>query len=60
MICLKVSEEAAELVKATTKEKNKGRIAEESADLLYYLMVLLVNEGLEFSDVLKVLKERTS
>ena len=45
-ICKKVGEEAAETIIAA---KN---------DLLYHVMVLAVNQGLEWSDVEKVLDER--
>ncbi|OGJ50898.1 hypothetical protein A2335_00640 [Candidatus Peregrinibacteria bacterium RIFOXYB2_FULL_32_7] len=56
-ICTKVSEESGEVIKAATKE-TKERLAEESADLLYHLMVLLVEKDVGFEDVVGVLEKR--
>ncbi|HCW32591.1 MAG: phosphoribosyl-AMP cyclohydrolase, phosphoribosyl-ATP pyrophosphohydrolase / phosphoribosyl-AMP cyclohydrolase [Candidatus Peregrinibacteria bacterium GW2011_GWF2_39_17] len=58
-ICTKISEESGEVIKAATKE-TKQRLAEESADLLYHLMVLLVKKGVKFQEVITVLKGRSS
>ncbi|KKP38837.1 MAG: phosphoribosyl-AMP cyclohydrolase/phosphoribosyl-ATP pyrophosphatase, phosphoribosyl-ATP pyrophosphohydrolase / phosphoribosyl-AMP cyclohydrolase [Candidatus Peregrinibacteria bacterium GW2011_GWF2_33_10] len=56
-ICTKVSEESGEVIKAATKE-TKERLAEESADLLYHLMVLLVEKNVDFEEVVAVLRKR--
>ncbi|MFH1298791.1 MAG: bifunctional phosphoribosyl-AMP cyclohydrolase/phosphoribosyl-ATP diphosphatase HisIE [Patescibacteria group bacterium] len=53
----KVKEEAAEVCKAATLEI-RGRLVEESADLLYHLMVLLKENDLRFEDVVAELKKR--
>jgi phosphoribosyl-ATP pyrophosphohydrolase/phosphoribosyl-AMP cyclohydrolase len=56
-ICTKVSEESGEVIKAATKE-TKERLAEESADLLYHLMVLLVEKNVDLEEVVGVLEKR--
>ena len=53
----KVEEEALEVCKAATSE-TKERLVEESADLLYHMLVLLKGKGLSFQDVIKELKNR--
>mgnify|MGYP000442137016 CR=1 FL=1 len=56
-IAKKVTEEAGEVsISAVTKD---GRTAEEAADLIYHLMVLLKELNLSFSDVTDVLKSRS-
>jgi phosphoribosyl-ATP diphosphatase len=56
-ICKKIGEEATETVIAA-KNKNNNELKNEINDLLYHIMVLCVNQGLEWSDVEKVLDER--
>jgi phosphoribosyl-AMP cyclohydrolase / phosphoribosyl-ATP pyrophosphohydrolase len=56
-ILKKVGEEAAEVIIAA-KNRDKEELKWESADLLYHLQVLLVEQGLPFKDVLKTLEER--
>jgi phosphoribosyl-ATP pyrophosphohydrolase/phosphoribosyl-AMP cyclohydrolase len=56
-VAQKVGEEAVEVVVAATSESPE-RLASESADLLYHLLVLLRARGVEFTDVLKQLQAR--
>ncbi len=56
-IAQKVGEEAVEVVIAA-KDKEKGPLLEESADLVFHLLVLLVEKGASFDDVLEVLRRR--
>ena len=56
-ICKKIGEEATETVIAA-KNKNNNELKNEINDLLYHIMVLCVNQGLEWSDVENVLDER--
>jgi len=58
-ILKKIGEEAAETIIAA-KNKSKPELAMESADLLYHLLVLFVNEGLELDDVLIELERRAT
>ena len=58
-ILKKVGEEAAETIIAT-KNRSRSELVMESADLLYHLLVLFVNEGLELSDVLNELEKRAT
>ncbi len=51
----KVGEEAVEVVVAALEGE---RLAEESADLLYHLLVLLEERGVDVEEVAKVLDER--
>jgi len=53
----KVEEEAEEVVRAVREETDE-RCAEEAADLLYHLLVLLKTRGLDFADVAGVLASR--
>jgi phosphoribosyl-ATP pyrophosphohydrolase/phosphoribosyl-AMP cyclohydrolase len=53
----KVGEEAVEVVLAANAEHN-GRLASESADLLYHLLVLLEARRVPLDDVLRALEER--
>ncbi|MCX6393446.1 MAG: bifunctional phosphoribosyl-AMP cyclohydrolase/phosphoribosyl-ATP diphosphatase HisIE [Solirubrobacterales bacterium] len=53
----KVEEEAEEVVRAVRDETDE-RCAEEAADLLYHLLVLLKTRGLDFADVARVLASR--
>ncbi|MFA5792460.1 MAG: bifunctional phosphoribosyl-AMP cyclohydrolase/phosphoribosyl-ATP diphosphatase HisIE [Candidatus Gracilibacteria bacterium] len=56
-IAKKFGEEAVEVVIATTKQSKK-RIVEESADLLYHLLVLLIAKNVKLTDVLEELRKR--
>ncbi len=56
-IAQKVGEEAAEtIIDAVTG--NRERFTEESADLIYHLLVLLASQDLSLSDVVRVLEGR--
>jgi phosphoribosyl-ATP pyrophosphohydrolase/phosphoribosyl-AMP cyclohydrolase len=54
----KVEEEAEEVIRAAREESNE-RVAEEAADLLYHLSVLLVSRGVSQSAVMEVLNDRS-
>jgi len=56
-IVQKVGEEAVETVVAAM-QKDTNAVKEETADLLYHLLVLLQDQGLRLSDVTEVLKKR--
>lgn len=56
-ICKKVGEEATETVIAA-KNGDNDELMNEINDLLYHLMVLCANQGLDWKDVEKVLDER--
>jgi phosphoribosyl-ATP pyrophosphohydrolase/phosphoribosyl-AMP cyclohydrolase len=56
-IAQKVGEEAVEVVVAATAE-DENRLAAESADLLYHLLVLLQARGVTLDDVLRALEAR--
>lgn len=49
-IVKKVGEEAVEVILAA-KGQGDGRVLEESADLIYHLLVLLLSRGLSWADV---------
>ena len=53
----KVTEEAEEVARAAREESDE-RVAEEAADLLYHLTVLLASRGLSLADAEKVLLDR--
>src|SRR5215208_4774474 len=53
-VAQKVGEEAVEVVVAALRD---GRIAEETADLLYHLLVLLEERGVGIEEVAKVLHD---
>jgi phosphoribosyl-AMP cyclohydrolase / phosphoribosyl-ATP pyrophosphohydrolase len=53
----KVREEAEEAARAAAGE-SEGRLAEEAADVLYHLEVLLASRGLSVADALDVLNGR--
>jgi len=57
-IAKKVTEEAGETSIAAVT--NDGRLIDESADLLFHLLVLLKNQNYSFEDVLKELNNRSS
>lgn len=54
----KIEEEAEEVVRAGREESNQ-RVAEEAADLLYHLSVLLVYRGVSQASVMEVLNARS-
>ena len=54
----KVEEEAEEVVRAGREESDE-RVAEEAADVLYHLSVLLVSRGISVADVMEVLNARS-
>jgi phosphoribosyl-ATP pyrophosphohydrolase len=56
-ICKKIGEEATETVIAA-KNGDNDELKNEINDLLYHVMVLCANQGLEWSEVEKVLDER--
>jgi phosphoribosyl-AMP cyclohydrolase / phosphoribosyl-ATP pyrophosphohydrolase len=53
----KVQEEAEEVARAAREESDE-RVADEAADLLYHLTVLLASRGLSLSDAYEVLNAR--
>jgi phosphoribosyl-ATP pyrophosphohydrolase/phosphoribosyl-AMP cyclohydrolase len=53
----KVEEEAEEVARAAREESGE-RLAEEAADVLYHLSVLLASRGLTLSDAYEVLGDR--
>jgi len=58
-IAQKVGEEGVEVALACMKEDNE-EIKNESADLIFHLMILLENAGLNLNDVCEVLEKRNS
>jgi phosphoribosyl-AMP cyclohydrolase / phosphoribosyl-ATP pyrophosphohydrolase len=57
----KVVEEAVEVLLAATDHAGGGppeRVADEAADLVYHLMVLLAERGIELEAILEVLDQR--
>ena len=55
----KVEEEAEEVVRAA-REETEERVAEEAADVLYHVSVLLVSRGVSQAAVMEVLNARSS
>jgi phosphoribosyl-ATP pyrophosphohydrolase/phosphoribosyl-AMP cyclohydrolase len=53
----KVREEAGEVVKAV-KSESEERVAEEGADVVYHLSVLLLSRGVSMAEVLQILNAR--
>jgi phosphoribosyl-AMP cyclohydrolase / phosphoribosyl-ATP pyrophosphohydrolase len=53
----KVREEAEEVARAAREEPDE-RVAEEAADVLYHLAVLMAERGMELSDAYRVLNGR--
>ncbi|HEX5527411.1 MAG TPA: bifunctional phosphoribosyl-AMP cyclohydrolase/phosphoribosyl-ATP diphosphatase HisIE [Solirubrobacterales bacterium] len=54
----KVEEEAEEVIRAAREETDE-RVAEEAADLLYHLSVLLASRGVSHAKVMEVLNARS-
>jgi phosphoribosyl-AMP cyclohydrolase / phosphoribosyl-ATP pyrophosphohydrolase len=57
LIGSKVKEEAGEVSKAASSESEE-RVAEEAADVIYHLSVLLLSRGVSMAEVLQVLNGR--
>ena len=57
LIGAKVQEEAEEVARAAREESDE-RVAEEAADVLYHLTVLLHSRGLSLADAEQVLHGR--
>ena len=53
----KVHEEAEEVTRAAREESDQ-RVAEEAADVIYHLAVLLAGRGLSLADAERVLDDR--
>jgi len=53
----KVQEEAEEVTRAAREESDE-RVAEEAADVIYHLTVLLAGRGLTLADAGRVLDDR--
>lgn len=58
-IIQKVGEESVETVIAA-KNRDKNEIVNEVSDLIYHLMVMLVEQDIEFSEVVSILQNRHS
>lgn len=56
-IAQKLGEEAVELI-IESKEKDDYKFLNESADLLFHLIILLIDRGYSLDDVVEVLKKR--
>jgi phosphoribosyl-AMP cyclohydrolase / phosphoribosyl-ATP pyrophosphohydrolase len=56
-VAQKVGEEAVELV-IEAKDDNKELFLNESSDLLYHLVVLIVAKGYKLDEIIEVLKSR--
>ena len=56
-IVKKIGEEAVEIILAA-KGQGDQRVVEESADLIYHLLVLLVSRDLTWDDIRAELKKR--
>lgn len=54
----KVIEEAQETIEEALAGDDAGKLKEESADLLFHLMVLWADQGIRPEDVLAVLEKR--
>lgn len=57
-IAKKFGEEAVELIIEAKDKDNKELFLNESADMLYFLLVMLTEKGYRIEDVIKILKER--
>ena len=57
-IIQKVGEESVETVIAA-KNRDRNEIINETSDLIYHLFVMLVDQGIEFSDIVKNLRKRS-
>ncbi len=59
-IAQKIGEEASEVIVAVLGGEGRERVVAESADLVFHLMALLTNEGIEWSEVEAELERRSS
>jgi phosphoribosyl-ATP pyrophosphohydrolase/phosphoribosyl-AMP cyclohydrolase len=57
LLLKKIAEESSEVIIAA-KDRQKGEVIYEAADLLYHLMVLLYDEGITMDDIHKELEGR--
>jgi phosphoribosyl-ATP pyrophosphohydrolase/phosphoribosyl-AMP cyclohydrolase len=57
LVGAKLREEAEEVARAASEESDE-RLAEEAADVLYHLAVLMAERGLDMGDAYRVLNER--
>ncbi|NMA67149.1 MAG: phosphoribosyl-ATP diphosphatase [Clostridiaceae bacterium] len=56
-ICKKVGEEASEVIIAA-KNNSREELQYEISDLIYHLIVLMVNQGLTWDDICEELQKR--
>ena len=56
-ILKKIGEEAGEVIIAAKNHDNQ-ELANEAADLMFHLLILLHHEGLSINDVIKILESR--
>ena len=59
-IAQKIGEEASEVIVAALGGEGRDRVIAESADLVFHLMTLLVNEGIDWSDVEAEIQRRSA
>ena len=54
----KIAEETDELIAEITEDLKKNKVIHEAADLWFHVMVLLMNNGIDPTEVLKELESR--
>ena len=54
----KIAEETDELIAEITEDPEKNKVIHEAADLWFHVMVLLTNNGIDLTEVLKELESR--
>ena len=54
----KIAEETDELIAEITEDPEKNKVIHEAADLWFHVMVLLANNGIDPTEVLKELESR--
>ena len=54
----KIAEETDELIAEITEDPEKNKVIHEAADLWFHVMVLLTNNGIDPTEVLKELESR--
>ena len=54
----KIAEETDELIAEITEDLEKNKVIHEAADLWFHVMVLLANNGIDPTEVLKELESR--
>jgi phosphoribosyl-ATP pyrophosphohydrolase/phosphoribosyl-AMP cyclohydrolase len=57
-IAQKLGEESAEVIIAALGKGNDREFLEESADLLFHLLVLLAERGKKYDELIRVLRSR--